>query len=337
MHLNMNIIRSCAAFSLLLLYACSLPPKKALSEPADTVQTESFSSLDYAHTESPNDTLHQDSICTMVSQDSASSAQEIMSDPEAMESEFQDEIERLYSSDSIYIDTTNWCTDKINAWRFDYKSMSDTVKILLSDTTLKRRYVHPFNGFVTSPFGPRGYFWHFGTDIKLQRGDTVRCAFDGIVRVIQNDRYGYGRAVVVRHFDGLETIYGHLSRTDLTPNTRIRAGEIIGLGGNTGRSTGSHLHFEIRYGGEPIDPGYIIDFDTYTLKCDTLTLSRDNFEYLTEVRKTVYHKIRQGETLSHIARRYGTTVRKLCSLNGITGKTILRVGRKIIVRKDTQT
>jgi hypothetical protein len=66
MHLNMNIIRSCAAFSLLLLYACSLPPKKALSEPADTVQTESFSSLDYAHTESPNDTLHQDSICTMV-------------------------------------------------------------------------------------------------------------------------------------------------------------------------------------------------------------------------------------------------------------------------------
>ena len=80
-----------------------------------------------------------------------------MSDPEAMESEFQDEIERLYSSDSIYIDTTNWCTNKINAWRFDYKSMSDTVKILLSDTTLKRRYVHPFNGYVTS-LRPEGIF-----------------------------------------------------------------------------------------------------------------------------------------------------------------------------------
>ncbi len=263
-----------------------------------------------------------DSVCNADSSDTLCEQEQ--------ESAFQDEI------DSLFIDTTGWRTDKINVGRFDYKSMLDTVRIPIVDTALKRQFVFPYIGPVTSSFGSRRSFWHFGTDLKLNKGDTVRCALDGIVRVIQYDRYGYGKAVVVRHFDGLETIYGHLSQTSLTPNTRLRAGDLIGLGGNTGRSSGSHLHFEIRYGGEPIDPGHFIDFQYCSLKSDTLVLTRESFDYLTELRKTVYHKIRKGETLSGIARHYGTTVKKLCVLNGITGKTILKIGRRIIVRKDTQ-
>jgi hypothetical protein len=248
--------------------------------------------------------------------------------------EFGDDYNALFSSDFGGIDTSNWCNSKINSGRFDYKTMLDTLKLVLIDSSFSRFYVHPFPNYITSPFGPRGGYWHFGTDVKVRTGDTVRCAFDGIVRVVMNDRYGYGKAVVVRHHNGLETIYGHLSKATVTLNQKLKAGETIGLGGNTGRSTGSHLHFEIRFCGEPFDPALIIDFDNYSLKSDTMQLSRGNFEYLTALRKTIFHKVRKGENLGVIARRYGTTVKKLCAYNGITSRTVLKIGRRLVVRKE---
>jgi murein DD-endopeptidase MepM/ murein hydrolase activator NlpD len=229
-----------------------------------------------------------------------------------------------------------WSNSRINSGRFDYKMLGpeDTIRIPLIDTAQSKHFVHPYPGHITSPFGPRRFLWHYGTDVKLHTGDTVRSMMDGIVRVIQYDRRGYGNVVVVRHHSGLETVYGHLAKggVRVEANHHIKAGEMVGLGGNTGRSTGPHLHFEIRYFGEPFNPAYIIDFENYALRSDTLVLTRDNFEYLTEIRKTVYHAVRGGDNLGAIARRYGTTVTKLCRLNGITPRTTLRIGRKLVVR-----
>jgi murein DD-endopeptidase MepM/ murein hydrolase activator NlpD len=239
----------------------------------------------------------------------------------------------------MYIDTSfSWDNKKINSGRFDYRTLasSDEIKIPLVTSSLEKKYTHPFANYVTSRFGMRGNRWHYGTDVKLKTGDPVKCAFDGIVRVIQYDRYGYGHVVVVRHHNGLETLYGHLSKVTVKVNDPIKAGDQVGVGGNTGRSTGSHLHFEIRYYGEPFNPEYIIDFDNYSLRNDTLVLTRNNFEYLTELRKTVYYTVRRGDTLSGIAKRHGTTVSRLCSLNGIKSTTTLRIGRSLIVRSGNE-
>jgi len=227
-----------------------------------------------------------------------------------------------------------WSNDKINSGRFDYKALGpqDTIKIQLVDSAQGKNYSHPFGYHVTSRFGLRRFMWHYGIDLKLNKGDTLRSALDGIVRVIQYDRRGYGNVVVVRHHSGLETVYGHMQKVTATPNQRVKAGDVVGIGGNTGRSTGAHLHFEIRYFGEPFNPEDIIDFEKQELKSDTLVLTRENFEYLTEIRKTVYHTIRRGDNLGAIARRYGTTVNALCKLNGITPRTNLSVNRKLVVR-----
>jgi len=247
--------------------------------------------------------------------------------------------ENLEEYDLMYIDTSfAWDNRTINAGRFDYKTLEpgNTIKIPLVDPSQNKLYAHPFANQVTSRFGLRGNRWHYGTDVRLRTGDPVKCAFDGIVRAIQFDRSGYGNVVVVRHHNGLETLYGHLSKVTVKPNQPISAGELVGLGGNTGRSTGSHLHFEIRYYGEPFNPEYIIDFDNYVLKSDMLLLTRDNFEYLTELRKTVYYTVRSGDNLSSIAKRHGTTVSNLCRMNGITPQTILRIGRRLIVRSGAE-
>jgi len=240
------------------------------------------------------------------------------------------------SDDGIMdIDTSfAWSNNRINSGRFDYKALSesDTIKIPLVDSAQKKFFAAPFANRVTSPFGKRRFLWHYGMDIKLDKGDTVRSAFDGMVRVIQYDRRGFGNVVVVRHRNGLETVYGHLFKVLVKPNQYVKASETVGLGGNTGRSTGAHLHFEMRYYGEPIDPRIAIDYDTHTLRSDTLVLTKGDFEYLTELRKTVYHTVRRGEGLGSIARRYRTTVNTICKLNGITSKTALSVGRRLVVR-----
>ncbi|MDR2728386.1 MAG: peptidoglycan DD-metalloendopeptidase family protein [Chitinispirillales bacterium] len=253
--------------------------------------------------------------------------------------DFSSLFDNLSDGGFMDIDTTYaWNNHTINSGRFDYRTLgpNDTIKIALADSAQRRYYAHPFNNYVTSKFGPRRYMWHYGTDVKLNTGDTVHCAFDGVVRVIQYDRRGYGNVVVVRHHNGLETLYGHLYRVKVEVNQKIKAGDMVGLGGNTGRSTGAHLHFEIRYFGEPFSPEYIIDFENYVLKSDTLILTRDNFEYLTVQRQTVYHTIRRGDTLGAIARRYGTNINALCRMNGIKPRTTLSVGRRLVVRTAKQ-
>lgn len=187
---------------------------------------------------------------------------------------------------------------------------------------------------ITSKYGPRRRRMHKGIDLKVLKGDTIRAAFNGKVRIKAFERRGYGYYVVLRHSNGLETIYGHLSKILVEENQIVRAGETIGLGGNTGRSTGSHLHFETRFLGIAINPIYMFDFpkqdivaDTYTFR-KTKGVKRAGSHDTQAADGTIrYHKVKSGDTLSRIAKLRGVSVSTLCKLNRIKPTTTLRIGQ----------
>jgi murein DD-endopeptidase MepM/ murein hydrolase activator NlpD len=235
----------------------------------------------------------------------------------------------LYDQAVSDLESFVWDSARIDFKRLDSLNWNDTIRIMLADSAKGKCYCHPIGGPITSNFGQRNWRWHYGTDVRLMTGDTVRSALDGIVRLVAYDRHGYGHVIVVRHADGLETLYGHLSKTIAVSNQSVKAGEALGLGGNTGHSTGPHLHFETRYYGHAFDPCHIVDFDSCRLRQDTLILTKADFQYLVELRKEKWVTICKGNTLGRIARQYHTSIAKLCSLNHITRKTILRIGRKI--------
>lgn len=238
-----------------------------------------------------------------------------------------------------------WVNNRVAAYNDILKQAPDTFKVDLKNFTM------PTMGYTTSPFGMRRRRMHYGMDLKVQVGDTIYAAFDGKVRVRQYERRGYGNYLVLRHPNGLETVYGHMSGFLVNEGDVVKSGQPIGLGGNTGRSSGSHLHFEFRYLGKNIDPREIVDFDNKVCHKDVYTITPNTFNYRgskwnTYVAKsrsgsdvknkyasgTVgYHRIKKGDTLGSIARTYGTTVSRLCQLNSITAKTVLREGRSLRV------
>lgn len=211
------------------------------------------------------------------------------------------------------------------------------------------QFVYPLDELkrVNSRFGYRRRFrrMHYGIDISVRVGDTIRAAFDGKVRMVDYDRRGYGHYVVIRHTNGLETLYGHNSRIIAKENQVVRAGDPIALGGNTGRSTGPHLHFETRYLGQALNPEHLIDFvNGVPVKEEYLCLAKkyNGGNGKAKARYANSHKssgssvkmyrIKQGDTLSAIAKRNGTSVSQLCRLNNMTARSTLRVGRSIRVK-----
>jgi Membrane proteins related to metalloendopeptidases len=215
-----------------------------------------------------------------------------------------------------------WHNTTINPYQVSLTNMKDTIYIDVSN------FCPPSPKYVTSNFGFRRWKHHNGIDIKVHKGDTVKCAFDGTVRITRRER-GYGYFVVVRHNNGLESLYGHLNKILVNQDSKIKAGDAIGMGGNTGRSTGYHLHLEFRYLGNPINPNDIIDFSNHTVKNDIFALSAENFGYKKEIDKIRYWTIKKGDTLGRIAHRTGVSISKLCSLNKIKRNTVLRIGRRI--------
>ena len=192
---------------------------------------------------------------------------------------------------------------------------------------------------MTSHWGWRKYRFHYGMDIKVQVGDSLRCPWDGQVRIVGWDPRGYGHYVVIRHDNGFETVYGHLSQPLYDENERIMAGDVLGLGGNTGRSTGSHLHFEIRYLGNAFNPELLLDIEKHELrnvKDDVYLLTKKGTyahkEEIKQLQQAQYHRVKSGDTLSAIAKRYHTKVSTLCKLNHIKETTLLQIGQKIRVR-----
>ena len=243
-----------------------------------------------------------------------------------------------------------WDTHNINPYRVDGRRIRDTLTLRLVDPDRQHFAQMPLvTTPVTSGFTFRWGRWHFGVDLDLETGDSVRAAFDGVIRISKWDGGGYGNYLLVRHYNGLETLYGHLSKPLLPVGTFVRAGQVIGLGGSTGRSTGSHLHFEVRYEGNPINPTYVYDFPDYKLRGETFTITSALFNYYNQAlrsggssrsrgrsrrgepsaaRQVVTHKVRSGDTLSEIANRYGLRVSALKRLNpALRGK--LQPGKKL--------
>ena len=165
-----------------------------------------------------------------------------------------DDLMENHPADDIY--NNIWTSDHVNPYKIPIDSLPDSVRIDCS------HFVVPVPGSVTSVFGPRRYRFHYGTDLRLNVGDTVRAAFSGKVRIIEYEGRGYGNYIVLRHDNGLETVYGHLSAVLVNMNQKVKAGELIAYGGNTGHSTGPHLHCETRYLGNAINPETIINFRT---------------------------------------------------------------------------
>ena len=189
------------------------------------------------------------------------------------------------------------------------------------------------NTKITSKFGPRRRRMHNGIDVKVYIGDTIRAAFSGKVRMVKYERRGYGQYIVIRHDNGLETIYGHLSKQLVNEDQYVEAGEVIGLGGNTGRSTGSHLHFETRFLGQAINPALLFDFEKQDIVTESYLFKKGNNRYRRTGSTAVasgdnqYYKVRKGDSLSRISQRTGVSIDRLCKLNGISRRTTLRIGQ----------
>ncbi len=246
-----------------------------------------------------------------------------------------------------------WDTINLFPYReIPYEQLPTSLVVELLDST--NGYHTPYKPApVRSRYGPRRGRAHQGVDLSLKAGEPIYATFSGRVRISKYNRGGYGNLVIIRHDNGLETFYAHLSERFVTPNQWVEAGQIIGLGGSTGRSTGPHLHFETRYYGQSFDPERLIDFKSGTLCRTTFLLKRRYFSIYSRAEQNFedeianeeqdkkekaereamrYHKIRSGDTLGALARRYGTTVGNICRLNGIKSTTTLRIGRTLRVR-----
>ena len=242
-----------------------------------------------------------------------------------------------------------------NRYAHKRTQMPDTFKIDL------RHFCMPTpSRVVTSNFGNRWGRPHKGLDIKVYIGDTIRAAFSGKVRIVRYEAGGYGKYIVIRHPNGLETIYGHLSEQLVSENQSVKAGEVIGLGGNTGRSTGSHLHFETRLCGVALNPALMFDFRNQDVTGDYYVYNVNTYDEesveATRLRGKVgnggytrdlvqngepgsykdkkhadndellYHKVKNCETLASIAKLRGVTVEKICSLNHLSANAKVRPG-----------
>lgn len=253
----------------------------------------------------------------------------------------------FYPAYSLY---PEWSNDRVHAYGKSV-TVPDTFRIDLTGF-----YMPTTHTKITSKCGPRWRRMHNGLDIKVYIGDTIRAAFDGRVRIVRYERGGYGKYVVIRHDNGLETIYGHLSKQLVKEDEFVKAGDVIGLGGNTGRSTGSHLHFETRLLGQVINPEFLFDFPKQDIVADSylfikganmypyqrtralavlkkgdmkqLVASSDSKDSGSASSGSIkYHKIKKGDTLGAISRKYHVSIDRLCQMNGIKRNTTLRIGQ----------
>lgn len=266
----------------------------------------------------------------------------------SMDEEVETDSLLAFPSNDLY---TSWDTTIIHPYSFSESFKQDSAIIRLTEPS-DCGFVMPFNGRVTSEFGWRKRRPHYGTDIDLETGDTVVAAFDGMVRIAKLNR-SYGNVVIIRHANGLETVYAHLSKILVEAGQTIEAGQKIGLGGNTGHSYGSHLHFEMRYLGQALDTEDFIDYVNGTLKQNEFVITKADVENKYDLRAlhnrqrkdlnltrgtsgklkvTKYGKIytvKSGDTLGHIAIKCHTTITSICKKNGIKKTKVLRPGMKL--------
>jgi murein DD-endopeptidase MepM/ murein hydrolase activator NlpD len=231
------------------------------------------------------------------------------------------------SEDSLYLDNNSyklhWNTTSLYAgWKSSEKAKVNS-EVIYIDTLTK--FTMPVPGKKTSEYSRL----HTGWDLNLKEGEPVKSAFEGRVRFAGMNNGGYGNIVIVRHASGIETWYAHLSATSVVPGQRVKSGETIGLGGSTGRSTGPHLHWEMRYKDVPLDLAKIIDYGTKSIpkrKIKVKDLTGDGMLALT------HHKISDGDTMESIAKKHNSTPERLTRLNGLAPNHVLIPGKYIRVR-----
>lgn len=226
----------------------------------------------------------------------------------------------------LAVDLDNPASYLYPEWSNEYVHRFENVLLPDSVVISMKGYVMPTDSTrITDKYGyrPRRGRAHLGIDVKVRIGDTIRAAFDGKVRIARYERRGYGHYLVIRHPNGLETVYGHLSKKLVGENDIVHAGDPIALGGNTGRSTGSHLHFETRILGNAVNPALMFDFPNQRAATDYYVYQKNTRE--------IYYKVRSGDTLSGIAIKNETSVANICKLNGISRNTVIRVGQTLRV------
>ena len=252
--------------------------------------------------------------------------------------------------------TENWNTTVTHVYYgITADNLPESTAIQLIDSLTGHHY--PYKGYMSSKYGPRRGRSHQGVDLPLKTGDPVYATFDGVVRYSAFSSSGYGNLVIVRHDNGLETYYAHLSERLVEPNDRVVAGQQIGKGGSTGRSSGPHLHFETRYKGQSFDPERLFDFKTGELRNSEILLKRRHFSIhstfeqdfneeeevakqeaaeraaATAPKQTAqYHTVVAGDTFGSLARKYNTTSEAIQKLNPGVEPTKIRIGQKICVR-----
>lgn len=251
---------------------------------------------------------------------------------------FIDLIDDLEPEPDIY--TEGWNSKSVNPFK-----ESDVPNTKVIDVS---GYFMPVPGQVTSNYGYRARFgrMHKGIDLQIKSNDTIYAAFDGKVRLTNYEAKGYGNYVIIRHPNGLETVYGHLNKALVKPDQVVRAGQPIGLGGSTGRSTGPHLHFETRFMGYAINPSAIFDFANHTTHTDTYTFDKKTYTqarnyapsntlakaekenpYRAADTEIDSYTVKKGDTLSSIAKSYGLSATSLRKLNGMTNADVIKVGQ----------
>lgn len=242
--------------------------------------------------------------------------------------------------------TEGWNSKSVNPFKESQVPEKDVIDV--------RGYHRPVPGRLTSNYGYRARFgrMHKGVDLSLRMNDTVYAAFDGKVRLTNYEAKGYGNYVIMRHPNKLETVYGHLNKILVKPNQNVKAGQAIGLGGSTGRSTGPHLHFETRYMGYAINPSAIINFENGTVHTDTYTFSKSTYtqprsfspskskpaveeksnRYQAAASTSSTYTVKSGDSLANIARAYGVSTTTLRRLNGMSANDKITVGQVLKVK-----
>ncbi len=259
-------------------------------------------------------------------------------DEEGMPNIYTLDDEGAESEDEILL--AGFDTAAIHLPKLDVNSISEPINIQLTKFT----WPTPTAARPSSHFGPRRRRFHYGLDLAQPTGEPIYAAFDGVVRISKRNR-SYGELVIIHHANGLETYYAHMSKRHVVAGQQVKSGDVIGLCGNTGRSRGSHLHFEIRYMGNAINPENVLDCSTHDLVSNELSLTSSSFRKVAKGGKggsrassgtgkaaaSGWYRVRQGDTLEKIARRNGTTINQLCKLNGISRNKVLHPGDKLRV------
>jgi murein DD-endopeptidase MepM/ murein hydrolase activator NlpD len=246
--------------------------------------------------------------------------------------DFDDDLMENHPADDLY--NSIWTRERLNPYQTPPSALPDSIYIDCSEFTFPMS-----DTYITSRFGPRWHRMHYGTDLKLQIGDSVRAVFSGKVRIVDYEPHGYGNYIVIRHNNGLETVYGHLSQVLITENQEVKAGELIAYGGSTGRSTGPHLHLEFRYMGNAFDTEHLVNYDNRVILDDVLLITKDKmFRYMVQAKnlanrpRSKYYTVRRGDTLSKIAARNGVSVRTITKLNKISTTSKLKAGQRLKIR-----